>query len=169
MEKAATGAGHADPLDAKKRLVTAIEVLSHSNKAPGEHGRALYVRKQQKLLRTKTNLVEIDLLRSGAHSTAVSLDRLRAKAGAYDYHVCMHRFDNLEDHFVYPIGLAERLPDVAIPLLPEDADVKLNLQNCVCRMLRSRRLRSGHHLRVGSPSTTAHSRARAMGDEVTLG
>ncbi len=47
---------------------------------------------------------------------------------AFDYHVCVHRFDNLEDFFVYPIQLAEALPQIAIPLLPGDHDVRLDLQ-----------------------------------------
>ena len=47
-----------------KRLVTSLEVLSLSNKTPGEHGRELFLRKQKELLASKVNLVEIDLLRA---------------------------------------------------------------------------------------------------------
>ena len=82
-------------------------------------------------LRTSTSqihLVEIDLLSGGQHTTAVPLRRLRAKAGPFDYHVCIHRFDNMEDYFVYPIRLQDRLPEIAIPLLPGDGDVAIDLQ-----------------------------------------
>ena len=74
------------------------------------------------------HLVEIDLLRGGMHTTAVPPDWARTKAGPFEYHVCIHRFDNLEDFFVYPIQLAEPLPEIAIPLLPGDGDVRLDLQ-----------------------------------------
>jgi hypothetical protein len=111
-----------------RRLVTSIEVLSPSNKRPGEEGRELYLRKQRELLKSRVHLVEIDLLRGGEHATAVPHDRLVAKAGPFDYHVCVHHFDNLEDYFVYAIQLAEPLPTVSIPLLPGDGAVAVDLQ-----------------------------------------
>lgn len=111
-----------------KRLVTSIEILSLTNKTPGEHGRELYLRKQWEILGSKVHLVEIDLLRGGEHSTAVPCQRVRAEIGPFDYHVCVHRFDNLEDYFIYPIQLDERLPRIAIPLLPGDPEVMIDLQ-----------------------------------------
>jgi hypothetical protein len=45
-------------------VVTAIEILSPSNKAPGE-GREAYEEKRRQVLSTRANLVEIDLLRGG--------------------------------------------------------------------------------------------------------
>jgi hypothetical protein len=116
------------PRDEGERLVTAIEVLSPSNKTSGERGRELYQRKQRELLDSQTHLVEIDLLRDGVHSTAVPLDLLTARVGLFDYHVSIHRFDRFEDFLVYPIRLEERLPEIAIPLLPGDADVMIDLQ-----------------------------------------
>ncbi len=110
------------------RLVTTIEILSPTNKTPGEHGRDLYLRKQAEILASKTHLIEIDLLRAGQHTTAVPHARLTAGAGAFDYHVCLHRFDNWEDYFVYAFRLADRLPEIAVPLLPGDGDVPLDLQ-----------------------------------------
>lgn len=110
------------------RLVTAIEVLSPSNKTPGEQGRDLYLKKQKEILSSKTNLVEIDLLRSGQHTTAVPLNRAREKTGPFDYHVCCHRFDRWEEYTIYPILLHQSLPEIQIPLLPGDPDVTLDLQ-----------------------------------------
>lgn len=112
----------------ERRLVTSIEVLSLTNKTPGQHGRDLYVRKQQEMLHGNVHLVEIDLLRSGHHTTAVPRDRLRAATGPFDYHVSIHRFDNLEDYFVYPFQLAQPLPEISIPLLDGDSAVPLDLQ-----------------------------------------
>lgn len=110
------------------RLVACIEILSLTNKTPGEHGRDLYLRKQQELLYSKVHLVEIDLLRGGEHSTACRKKRILKKVGPIDYHVCIHRFDNLEDFFIYPVRLEERLPEIEIPLLPQDGAVSVDLQ-----------------------------------------
>jgi len=112
----------------ERRLVTTIEVLSATDKTPGEHGRDLYLRKQQEILHSEVHLVEIDLLRGGQHTTAVPLDRLTTATGPFDYHVSIHHFDNLEDYFVYPIRLTEPLTEISIPLLPGDRAVSLDLQ-----------------------------------------
>lgn len=114
--------------DLNERVVTTIEVLSLSNKTPGEHGRNLYLRKQQEVVDGEINLVEIDLLRGGTHSTAVPRRRVERRAGRFDYHVCIKRGDNWIDRFVYTIRLRDRLPTIDIPLLPGDAPVKLDLQ-----------------------------------------
>lgn len=112
----------------QRRLVTCIELLSWANKTPGEHGRDLYLRKQREVLGSKVHLVEIDLLRGGEHTTAVPRERLVRVAGEYEYHVSIHRFDNLEDYFVYPIRFNERLPEIGVPLWPGDGEVGLDLQ-----------------------------------------
>lgn len=112
-----------------RRLVTHIEVLSPSNKTPGEHGRDLYLRKQAEILGSKVHLVEIDLLRGGKHTTAVPFERLRRRIPDYDYHVCIHRFDQLEEYYVYPIRLSAHLPKIEVPLLPEDGSVSIDLQS----------------------------------------
>lgn len=115
--------------DDGERIVVSIELLSYANKAPGKHGRELYLRKQRELLDSETHLVEIDLLRTGTHVTAVPLDMAVAEAGPFDYHVSIHRFDQFEDFLVYPIRLEDRLPEIAIPLLPGDPDVTIDLQS----------------------------------------
>jgi hypothetical protein len=116
-----------------ERLVTTIEVLSPTNKRPGERGRDLYLRKQREVLDGQVHLVEIDLLRGGTHSTAVPLGWLLDKVPVYDYHVCIHHFDNLEDFFIYPAHLDQRLPAIAVPLLPGDGAVTVDLQGAFDR------------------------------------
>jgi hypothetical protein len=111
-----------------ERLVTSIEILSRSNKTTGERMQTLYRRKQQEILKSQINLVEIDLLRTGQHSTAVPLSNLAALSGPFHYHVCVWQFDQHEDYNVYPFILADRLPTIAIPLLPGDPPVLLDLQ-----------------------------------------
>jgi hypothetical protein len=115
--------------DAGERVVTSIELLGLANKAPGQRGRDLYLRKQRELLDSPTHLVEIDLLRAGAHATAVPRDLAVARAGPFDYHVSIHSFDQIEDFLVYPIRLDDRLPEIAVPLLPGDPDVMIDLQS----------------------------------------
>jgi Protein of unknown function (DUF4058) len=112
----------------KVRIVTSIEVLSPSNKSPGNPGRELYLSKQREILGADTHLVEIDLLRGGAHTSAVPHDLAEQKAGPFDYHVSTHRFDRPQDFLVHPIRLDERLPRIGIPLLDRDPDVHLDLQ-----------------------------------------
>ena len=110
------------------QIVTSIEVLSPSNKKTGNPGRAKFLEKQRETLDSDTHLVEIDLLRGGTHTAAVPRQLVEAKAGRFDYFVSIHRFDRPKDFLVYPIGLADRLPEIAIPLLPGDPDVPLDLQ-----------------------------------------
>jgi len=118
---------------AERRLVTSIEILSPSNKTPGNHGRDLYFQKQEELLNSKANLVEIDLLRGGKHTTAVPLDLAVEKAGRFDYHVCVHRFDRRLEFLIYPFQLADSLPFISIPLLPGDPEVEIDVQQILKR------------------------------------
>jgi hypothetical protein len=111
-----------------KRLVTSIEVLSLANKTPDEQGRELFLRKQRELLASEVNLVEIDLLRKGYHSTAVPLEPALAACGPFDYHVSVHPFDDVETYYVYPMNLKEPLATIEVPLLPGDAAISLDLQ-----------------------------------------
>jgi hypothetical protein len=117
----------------EERLVTSIEVLSLANNTPGAQGRDLYLHKQKELLGSQVHVVEIDLLRVGEHATAVPYERLREEAAPFDYHVCIHDFDNWEDYLVYPIRLEERLPRIDVPLLPGDGAVVVDLQQVFVR------------------------------------
>jgi hypothetical protein len=117
-----------------ERLVTTIEVLSLSNKAPGTEGRRLYLRKQREVVdEGRAHLVEIDLLRGGSHATAVPLERLQAAGLTFDYHVCVHRWDRPDDYFISPIRLADPLPEVRVPLLPDAPSVRVGLQALLAR------------------------------------
>ncbi len=114
--------------EGEDRLVTSIEVLSPTNKTLGSEGRQKYLEKQQEILSGQVHLVEIDLLRGGAHSSAVPLWLAREKAGPFDYHVSVRRFDRPGEFLVYPIPLQRRLPTIRIPLLPGDSSIPLSLQ-----------------------------------------
>ena len=114
--------------EGEDRLVTSIEVLSLTNKTLGSEGRQKYLEKQQEILSGQVNLVEIDLLRGVAHSSAVPLWLAREKAGPFDYHVSVRRFDRPGEFLVYPILLQRRLPIIRIPLLPGDPSIPISLQ-----------------------------------------
>ena len=147
-----------------ERLVTSIEVLSPTNKTRGTSGRGLYLAKQHELQSAGVNLVEIDLLRRGAHATAVSLPELRRRAGRTDYHVCITLAARVDARFVAPIPLRQRLPVIPIPLTPDMAAVRVDLQatfdRCYDEALYSRRV---HYDRPCDPSLTDDQQSWAEG------
>jgi hypothetical protein len=114
-------------VNAPGTLITTLEVLSPSNKARGSAGRREYLDKQQQLLRSRVNLLEIDLLRRGAHTVAAPRDRLRQR-GRWDYVTCLHRYANPYDYEVWMTTVRQRLPRVNVPLANDDSDVTLDLQ-----------------------------------------
>ncbi|MBA4065060.1 MAG: hypothetical protein C0501_15365 [Isosphaera sp.] len=114
--------------DRGDRLVTVVEVLSLSNKRPGDGGRTSYQQKQGEFRLAGVNLVEIDLLRGGPHTTAVPLRELRHLAGRFDYHVGVTVAGSPTRYFARPIRLEERLPTIRVPLDPGVPLVPLDLQ-----------------------------------------
>lgn len=114
--------------DEGDRLVTAIEVVSRANKTAGDRGRTSYQHKQNEYRLSNVNLVEIDLLRGGPHTTAVPEWRLRAVAPDYDYHTCVMLAGVPRQFFVGPIKLTDKLPALPIPLDAGVAPVTIDLQ-----------------------------------------
>ena len=111
------------------RVITAIEVLSPSNKLPGR-GRDAYRSKQRDFLTGGVNLVEIDLIRAG--NWAFSIDEgVMAPAKRAPYMVCVFRATKSGERALYKLPLRERLPRIAIPLRPRDTDVVLDLQQSI--------------------------------------
>jgi hypothetical protein len=105
---------------AHRRLVTAIEVLSPTNKR-GE-GRIEYAAKRQSILRSDTHLIEIDLLRAGTRFPVI--EPLPPAA----YFVFVSRAERRPKVDVWPVALDAPLPLVPLPLLSEDADATVDLQ-----------------------------------------
>jgi len=105
---------------AKRRVVTAIEVLSPTNKR-GE-GREEYLAKRGRLLLSTAHLLEIDLLRQGQR---VPMQQPLPPAS---YFIFLSRAGSRPLTEVWPILLSELLPPVPVPLLPGDDDVRLDLQ-----------------------------------------
>jgi hypothetical protein len=113
------------------RVITVIELVSMSNKQPGD-GRTLDLKKQAELVAGGVNSVEIDLLRAGQPVTAARPEQLpRPYRGPY--RICVWRATRPDYWEVYRVPLEERLPAIAIPLRPTDADVPLDLQPLIDR------------------------------------
>lgn len=94
------------------RVVTVIEILSPSNKRPGE-GRALYLRKRLAVLGSFTHLVEIDLLRAGEPMP------VRGWTGVSDYRLLISRSNYRPRALLIPFSIRQLIPRCAVPL---DAD-----------------------------------------------
>jgi hypothetical protein len=108
---------------AERRLVTAIEILSPTNKR-GD-GREEYLEKRQRLLLSTAHLLEIDLQREGQRVP------MRQPLPGHPYFVLLSRSDRRPLTHVWPIALDQPLPPVPVPLRAGDADVTLNLQQAL--------------------------------------
>jgi len=99
----------------KKRLLTAVEMLSRANKRAGVKQRTAYRKKQGQMLDAEVNFVEIDCLRTG-RATTLFPDHLRPPRTEYDYHASIVTFENRCFYSFLPIPLRAMLPSLPIPL-----------------------------------------------------
>jgi hypothetical protein len=114
------------------RVVSAIEILSFANKAPGSEGRRLYLKKQKELLASDVHLLEIDLLRNVEHIVAAPQQELLHR-GRWDYLACLHRGRGGGRFEVWHATIREPLPHVQVPLSGADPDLILDLQAVLAR------------------------------------
>ena len=105
-------------------VVTVIELLSPSNKSSD---RPQYLAKRAQRLQHGLRLVEIDLLRGGQR---LPLDEMPP----CDYYAMAARPEEIPRVRVWPIGLRDPLPKIAVPLPEIDADVQLDLQSLLHRV-----------------------------------
>jgi hypothetical protein len=110
-----------------REVVTVLELLSPSNKNPGPD-RTQYVAKVKRILESRTNLIEIDLLRGGPRMSWSGLPPC-------DYYVLVSRagarLENPPQAQVWPIRLRDPLPTIPIPLRPGEAEPMLDLQQVI--------------------------------------
>ncbi len=106
------------------RVVTVLELLSPANKTGGDD-RDAYLAKRNEYLALRTNLVEIDLHRTGLRAPLGEPAPLNA-----DYYAIVCRGIDFPKTSIWPISVRDPLPDVPIPLKPEDGIVILPLQTC---------------------------------------
>jgi len=109
-----------------RRVVTVIEFLSPSNKAPGP-GRDLYVKRQEALKNDQVSLVEIDLLRAGISILSAGNDRVPLRVPTH-FTTCVS-----PGWFPFEVGISMiplrgRLPAIQIPLRQSDTPATLDLQ-----------------------------------------
>lgn len=113
-------------------LVTAIELLSPSNKHSG--GAISYLQKRQSLINMAVNLVEIDLVRKwglalAQFETEEMAAAVRLPDGGIPAHsVNVFRAEHPLEREIYPVGYQLPLPACKVPLRPDDSDVWLDLQ-----------------------------------------
>ena len=99
------------------KLITILELLSPVNKLH-EDGRRQYVDKRSTVVRSRTSLVEIDLLRAGPPMTVVGPDVHS------DYRMLVSPGWRRPQSQLYAFSLRDPIPDVPIPLLPgEEAPI----------------------------------------------
>jgi hypothetical protein len=109
-------------VEPERRLVTAIEVLSPSNKRRGTKGWKIYLRKRKALLLGKGSLVEIDLLRGGQRMPMID------PWPDSPYYLLVGWKRSVPTCKVWPIHYRQPLPPIPIPLADPDPDLSLSLQ-----------------------------------------
>ncbi|MFN8513248.1 MAG: DUF4058 family protein [Thermomicrobiales bacterium] len=102
-------------------VVAMIEVLSPVNKRPGAEAADAYERKRAEIFRSDAHLIEIDLLRAGRRPS------LSTPWPDADYAVILSRANERPKVGIWPIALADPLPEIPIPLSYPDADAPLDL------------------------------------------
>ena len=101
-------------------VITVIEILSPANKRSGE-GRDTYKAKRQQILGSKTNFIEIDLLRSGESMPVYG-------PLTSPYRILVSRGADRPKAELYPFALPEPLPTFPVPLRPSESEPAVMLQ-----------------------------------------
>ncbi len=102
------------------KLVTILELLSPANKLHGE-GREQYLRKRGNVLRSFTNLVEVDLLRAGEPMPLVD------EAVKSNYRILVSRGWQRPKAQLYPFNLRQPIPVFSLPLLRKEESPEVDL------------------------------------------
>lgn len=98
-----------------RRCVTIVELLSPVNKLTGR-GREAYLQKRSEILRTRTSLVEVDLLRAGDPMPVVG-PPVRS-----DYRILVSRGVRRPRAQLLPWTVRHAIPTFALPLLEGDVE-----------------------------------------------
>jgi hypothetical protein len=109
-----------------RHVVTAIELLSPTNKTPGPD-RDDYIQKRSMYFFSNAHFIEIDLRRGGTRPSPPILP-------ACDYYVLLSHVQDRFNFGVWPLKLGDRLPLIPVPLKAPDPDVPLDLQAVLDRV-----------------------------------
>ena len=118
---------HIEIVDSRAHVITAIELLSPSNKEEGE-SRANWKRKRFDYLRGGINVVEIDLLRGGAWALPNRSLLKPGLPGRVYHYVAVTRPPRLSRCAFYVLPLRQRLAAIRVPLRHPSLAVALDLQ-----------------------------------------
>lgn len=118
------------------KVVTVLELLSPSNKRPGR-GRSIYEEKRMLILGTRTNLVEVDLVRAGDPMTVYGA------APKSDYRILVGRGPRRPRADLFAFGVRDPIPRFVLPLQGEEEP-----EVDVGRMLHDLYDRAGYDLRL---------------------
>ncbi|MCC3438564.1 MAG: DUF4058 family protein [Oscillatoriales cyanobacterium] len=114
--------GYLEVIDmATKEVVTVIEVLLHANKPSGK-GREMYEKKRDKVLGSRTNFVEIDLLRGWEPLPVFDNDN------AASYRILVSRSNERPIADLYLFNLPDAIPCFPLPLRAGDVEPMVDLQ-----------------------------------------
>jgi hypothetical protein len=118
-----------DSLD--RRVITVVELLSPSNKTPGDD-RNSYLEKREEYLSSGVNLIEVNLLRKG------KTPPLGDEPPLADYYILACRAKDLPRAEIWPFSVREVFPDFSLPLRSGE-QIAMNLRPCVDRAYREAR------------------------------
>lgn len=104
------------------RIVTLIELLSPTNKRAGSKGQEQYLDKREEIVQSRTNLVELDLLRSGRRLP------MQSELPKGDYYALVRRGWHRRWVSVYAWTLRQKMPPIPIPLQKDEPEPTLDLQ-----------------------------------------
>lgn len=142
------------------RVITAIEILSPWNKAPGRLNKD-YHRKLEDYARGEVSLVEIDLLRDPPRGRLLIREGDIQPHRRTPYYICVRHGWDPDEWLVYPLPLRQPLAPVPVPLRREDAPVVLELQPLIERVYTA----GGHddidYTRPANPPLTSEDAAWA--------
>lgn len=101
-------------------VVTVLEVLSPTNKAPGR-GREIYADKRRAVLGTRTSLVEIDLVRAGEPMAVLGTPPRS------HYRILVSPGSRRPIAQLFPFALREPIPVFSLPLRSDDAEPSVDV------------------------------------------
>ena len=118
-------------------VVTVLEILSPANKIHSE-GRKQYESKRMRIFESRTNLVEIDLLRDGEPLAVVGAKKRT------DYRILVSRSWRRPKAKLYAFGVRAAIPTFPLPLLEGDDEIPVDLNS----LLHDLYERAGYDLRL---------------------
>ncbi|MBI3970304.1 MAG: DUF4058 family protein [Chloroflexi bacterium] len=124
-------------------VVTVVEILSPTDKRPGE-GRRVYEAKRLQTLGTRTHLVEIDLLRSGEPLPLWPRDWPQDHPLSGDYRIAIARGDRRPLADVFAFTVRNAIPVFALPLRRGDDEPQVDLSTSLQKVFD----RGGYALRI---------------------